>query len=338
MAALTLDDPLGPERFLAELQGRLEPAALAAMRQAWQQLPDLQACAPSPDRLLWMRACEPIRVPGDALAMAGRLDPLLRLAAMAACLRPWANGRRTLAIQVHDEQPSESAALRVDAPVGAARPDQGVIPDPYCLGSRGYLLFRQAYAAAPPQPWLQRRPMAIWRGATTGSRAITPRRLPQNLRYSLCTHSLRWPHRLDARFTSVVQCRDAQAQQAVAAQLQREGLMASVLEPLEMAQCRWILDIDGNVNSWGLLWKLLSGSCVLRVSSDRSQWFHHRLQPWRHLVPIRADLADLEQQLDWCFSSPAACAAIADAGQRLALEVLEDLGVDLLSALRWSLG
>jgi hypothetical protein len=337
MAALTIEDPLGPERLLAELQGCLSPGLLAQLRQVWQQQPDLQACVSSHERLLWMRAGERVQVPGAALAMPGRLDPLLRLTAMAGCLPPWRTGGRALALQVHDEEPAEALALRVDAPAGAARPDQGVIPDPYCLGSRGYLLFRQAYAAMPPPPWPQRRPLAIWRGTTTGSRAITPQRLPQNPRYRLCSHSLRWPDRLDARFSSVVQCRDGEAQRAVTAQLQREGLMASLLEPLEMAQCRWIVDMDGNVNSWGLLWKLLSGSCVLRVSSDRGQWFHHRLQPWRHLVPIRADLADLEQQLDWCFANPAACAAIADAGQRLALEVLDDLGVDLLSALRWSL-
>ena len=160
---------------------------------------------------------------------------------------------------------------------------------------------------------------------------------PAAYRYRLCAHTLRWPERLDARFTSVVQCRDGATQEAVTAELRRQGLLAAVLEPLQMAQYRWILDIDGNVNSWGLLWKLLSGSCVVRVSSARGQWFHHRLQPGRHLVPIRADLADLEQQLDWCFANPAACEAIAAAGQLLALEVLEDLGVDLLTALRWSL-
>ena len=338
MSGLSLADPLGPQAFLAELEGGACAALLAPLRAAWQQVPNLSGCAPSPDRLLWMRTGEPLRVPADALPMAGRLDPLLRLAAAAACLPPWASGRQALAIQVHDEQPREPTALRVDAPTGRARPDDGVIPDPYCLGSRGYLLFRQAYAATPPPPWRQRRPVAIWRGATTGSQAITPRRLVQNPRYRLCALSLRWPDRLDARLTSVVQCRDGAAQQAVTAELERLGLMAPVLEPLEMAQCRWIVDIDGNVNSWGLLWKLLSGSCVLRVASDRGQWFHHRLQPGHHLVPIRADLADLEQQLSWCWANPAACEAIAAAGQRLALEVLEDLGVDLLSALRWSLG
>ena len=326
-------DPLGSECFLRELQGQ----GVSVLRQAWQEQPDLKACAASSDQLLWMRGGEPIRVPVDALAMAGRLDPLLRLAAMAACLPPWASAGRALALQVHDEEPLQPSALRLDAPAGSARPMDGVIPDPYCLGSRGFLLFRRSMAAKPPPVWSQRRSLAIWRGATTGSKAITAHRLPRNPRYRLCALTNLWPDRLDARFTSVVQCRDSAAQQAVTTELQRQGLLAAMVEPLQMAQFRWILDIDGNVNSWGLLWKLLSGSCVLRVSSPRAQWFHHRLQAGRHFVPIRADLSDLEQQLDWCFSNPGACEVIAAAGQRLAFDVLEDLGMDMLTALRWSL-
>ena len=74
------------------------------------------------------------------------------------------------------------------------------------------------------------------------------------------------------------------------------------------------IDIDGNVNSWGLLWKLLSGSRIPRVQSPRYQWYHHRLKPWVHLVPIQADLSDLYEQLTWCSNHRQECAAIASAG------------------------
>ena len=86
-----------------------------------------------------------------------------------------------------------------------------------------------------------------------------------------------------------------------------------------------VIDIDGNVNSWGLLWKLLSGSCVVRVQSPRQQWYHHRLEPWVHLVPVQADLSDLIPVLRWCRQHPNRCAAIAAAGQALALEVVASL-------------
>ena len=317
---MNLVDPLAAPFFLRELQGCGRVAeGLAAV---WRDPLDLAALPRSPDRCLRLERrgvrTSVVTLPDSAMAMAARLDPLIRVLEMAGWLGLPRAPQPVLRLQAHDEEPDDPDVLRLDAPAGFASAQYGVIPDPYCLGSRGYLLFRRGLAAAPPPPWRQRRPVVIWRGATTGSRAITPARLAANPRVQLCEHSRRWPDRLDARITSVVQCRDAEAQQAVTRELEGRGLLAPVLEPLEMAQCRWILDIDGNVNSWGLLWKLLSGSCVLRVA-------------------IRADLSDLEQQLDWCLANPEACEAIAAAAQQLALDVLEDLGVDLHTALSWSL-
>ena len=129
-----------------------------------------------------------------------------------------------------------------------------------------------------------------------------------------------------------MQCRDFAAQEQVEQRLQHEQLLGPTVHPWHAGLHAWQIDIDGNVNSWGLLWKLLSGSCILRVQSDRTQWFHQRLQPWKHLVPVQADLSDLEAQLDWCFSNRRDCAAIAEAGQALALEVVEEIDDDLISA------
>lgn len=285
-------------------------------------------------RVLWQPAHEPqIFVPKAGLRMPGRLDPLVRLARFAAEQLHPAHSSACLELQLHDEQPP-APALRMDAPQGAATPSHGVIPDPYCLGSAGFLAFRQQLHRNALPPWKQRQPRAIWRGASTDAKQITLHNLSSSRRYRLCRASLQLPQMLDARFTDVVQCEDPRHRQSVQEHLLEQGLMAPRMEPWTMAQSQWLLDLDGNVNSWGLLWKLLSGSCVIRVNSSRSQWFHHRLEPFRHLVPVRGDLADLEERLHWCWGHPAECAAIASAGQRLALEVVADLGVDLLTALR----
>ena len=69
----------------------------------------------------------------------------------------------------------------------------------------------------------------------------------------------------------------------------------------------WLIDIDGNVNSWGLLWKLLSGCCVLRVMSHRQQWFHKRMIPWIHMVPIAPDLSNLRERIHWCLDNRQRC-------------------------------
>lgn len=265
----------------------------------------------------------------EAQAMGGRLLPLLQVASVAA----WRLGRDhpavQLRLQMRDEDPG-ACGIRFDAPLDD---QEALLPDPYALGSEGYRLFREQLQRQPLPPWRERLARAFWRGASTGSKAITPQRLADNRRYRLCAYSQALPQWLDARFTRVVQCRDAEAEQAVLALLREQGLMAPACEPWHFGLHRFLIEIDGNVNSWGLLWKLLSGSCVLRVGSDRRQWYHHRLEPYRHLVPIAADLSDLPDRLAWCFANPAACEAMAAEGRQLALEVVQDLGPAVLRAL-----
>jgi len=252
------------------------------------------------------------------------LQPFLQLA--AAELPRLGHSRARFAVQLHDEDP-DPLCFRFDAP----RDEDGkgpLIPDPYVLGSHGYAGLRRQFTTEALPPWEERLPLAIWRGSSTGSRLLDLDSLPDNPRFRLCQRSLGLRHWLDARFTAVVQSPDAKTKTQVEQLLHGRDLLAPKLSPWNLALHRWIVEIDGNVNSWGLLWKLLSGSCILRVESQRRQWYHHRLQSWEHVVPIAADLSDLETVLGWCQRHPAACAAIARAGQRLALEVIQQLQTD----------
>ena len=261
--------------------------------------------------------------------MPGRLLPLLRVASVAAWRLGGLCPEAVLYLQMHDEDPG-CGGLRFDA---KADDRSALLPDPYALGSEGYRLFREQLERQPLPPWRERLPRAFWRGASTGTKAITVQRLPMNRRYQLCQHTLRWSQWLDARFTRVVQCRDAAAEQSVLAHLCDRQLIAPASEPWHFGLHRFLIEIDGNVNSWGLLWKLLSGSCVLRVDSARRQWYHPLLQPYRHIVPIAADLSDLPDRLAWCFDNVDACEAIAAQGRDLALQVVQGLGRSVLRAL-----
>jgi hypothetical protein len=279
--------------------------------------------------------------PGEApelsVSEGGRAASPQLLKARLPCLQPFiqqaaqrftalGHGSARFAIQLHDEDPEEPC-FRFDAPT---RPDQGgpLIPDPYVLGSEGYAAIRRSFVSQPLPPWHARLNVAIWRGSSTGIAELASSNLHSHPRVRLCRHTLRHPAWLDARITSVVQCSNPQAQREVLEQLRREGLLAPRLTPWQLALHRWMVEIDGNVNSWGLLWKLLSGSCVLRVESERSQWYHHQLQPWVHVVPIRADLGDLAEKLAWCRQHTDACARIAAAAQELAHDVVQRLNED----------
>ena len=259
--------------------------------------------------------------------------PLLRpfLDKASTLLRELGHNEASYAMQLDDEDPG-LPCFRFDAPV---KPDDlgPMIPDPYVLGSNGFQTIREKFAAEPLPPWEERLTMAIWRGSSTGSKTLKRSNLEGNRRYQLCRKSLALTNQLDARFTAVVQCPNHDNRAKVLGELQRQDLITPLVSPWHLALHRWIVEIDGNVNSWGLLWKLLSGSCILRVKSHRRQWYHHRLKPWIHVIPIAGDLHDLEDILAWCYKHSKDCATIAANGQRLAREVIIDLEQDQLDAI-----
>lgn len=301
-----------------------------------EQLPPLTLHDASEQRVLRINWCGETLVSASIHArdrgMGIRLDSLLNAGSGIVTLLRHRHRQGSLVIQLHDEDPL-IPCLRLDASSDDVDdPSRPLIPDPYCLMTGGYRPLREHMKRNPLPPWHERLPLAFWRGATTGSKKIDLNNLELNRRYQLARLSRAWPDRLDARINRAVQCRDAQAREQVEDRLQREGLLSATVNPWHASLHAWQIDIDGNVNSWGLLWKLLSGSCILRVQSSRQQWYHSRLHPWVHYVPVNSDLSDLGEQLGWCSNHRQECAAIAATGQALAEKVVEEIEDDLLSA------
>ena len=271
------------------------------------------------------------RVRRADLKLGKRLEVQLQLGQrMAYLLAPRFSGKH-LRIQLHDEDPGVGC-LRIDAPVDADLDSSPLIPDPYCLGTNGYEWLRSRLNKNPLPVWRDRLPVFFWRGSTTGSKNITPDNLMCNLRYKLCQYSISNKANIDARFNQVVQCLDEENGIAVIDLLRQCGLISTTVDPWHASLHAWLIDIDGNVNSWGLLWKLLTGSCVLRVRSNRQQWFHKRMIPWKHIVPVAPDLSDFNERIDWCLNNREQCASIAAAGQQLGHQVVDELNQDLCAA------
>lgn len=270
-----------------------------------------------------------IELPAGSSTLRGRLAPLLLVASTAAWRLSSIQTTQRFGIQLHDENPDMDNCLQFDAGVSS---ENVLLPDPYALGSYGYKQLRDQFASQALPPWQERLPIAFWRGASTGTHALTLKRLSRNLRYKLCCFSLVEPSLLDARITAIVQSRDTKAKSEIQQHLMNIGLLRPHCTPWIFALHRFLIEIDGNVNSWGLLWKLLSGSCILKVDSRRRQWYHHKLKPYVHYVPVAKDLSNLGEQLDWCRTHPQNCEQIASTGRALALKEANNIGQSVLKA------
>ena len=66
----------------------------------------------------------------------------------------------------------------------------------------------------------------------------------------------------------------------------------------EVQWCRrgGIVDVDGNTNAWGLLWRLASGSVVFRVESTFDCPVCRELRPRVHYVPLSRSFDDLREE------------------------------------------
>jgi len=200
-------------------------------------------------------------------------------------------------------------------------PSSFLIPDAVFIGERGYKDTRLSFATAG-LPWRNRKPCAIWRGATTGHSNAGWRGLP---RIKLCQLSGKHPELLDARITSVVQL-----ERGAETDIEKAGLLSAEIPVHQFGEWRVQIDIDGNTNSWpGLFQKLLTGSPVVKVASPGRwrQWYYDRLKAWENFVPAEANLSDLVEKLAWLRDHEAQAYAIGMAGRDLALSITYEAAV-----------
>ncbi len=188
----------------------------------------------------------------------------------------------------------------------------GLIPDVYYIDSDGFSDLHR-FALRSPR-WRRRSANLAWRGSVTGQGAFTsPDDIPR-VKLALACRGLPGA---DVALIGVHETLEF-PQDRVADFIDKHGLLAASWPVHDFAFYKFVIDIDGHANAWGLLEKLILGCCVLKVESPFEQWFYPRLHAWEHYVPIAADLSDMAQAIQWCRENDDHCEWIAANGARLA--------------------
>jgi len=79
----------------------------------------------------------------------------------------------------------------------------------------------------------------------------------------------------------------------------------------QLKEYKYILHIDGFVSAWRLVNELFSMSVILKVNSEWIEHYYNDLVPYYHYIPIKSDLSDLIQTIEWCKQNDEACYQIA---------------------------
>lgn len=96
----------------------------------------------------------------------------------------------------------------------------------------------------------------------------------------------------------------------------------SFLTMADQSHFKYIIHVDGNVNAYRLLTTMMTGSLILRVTSQYTSWADHMMKHMVHYVPVKADLSDLLGVIEWCKKNDDVCKRIANTGMEFAKSVL----------------
>lgn len=210
------------------------------------------------------------------------------------------------------------------------------IPDPLFYRHRGFA--RERATAKEGSGWSARSEDLVWRGAPNGFGQLgfdpvsaTDPSVKARIRMVML---LRDQPGCDVRLTG------GRSLEKVWREVARSsGLVAGYVPADAWLAQKYAIDIDGWTNTWSnLLVRMLFGCCVFKVDSQLGfrQWYYGRLKPFEHYVPVRADMSDFIEKIEWARSHDAEARAIAEAGQRFAMGLDFEAGrrdaVEIISA------
>jgi hypothetical protein len=84
----------------------------------------------------------------------------------------------------------------------------------------------------------------------------------------------------------------------------------------QLARYKYHIDLGGGGGTtWsGTTEKLAMPGLLFHHVTPTKDYFHDHIKPWKHYIPVRADLKDLKSKYDWAESHPTEAKRIADAG------------------------
>lgn len=93
---------------------------------------------------------------------------------------------------------------------------------------------------------------------------------------------------------------------------------------------KYVLYVEGHCAACRYGFMMQLGSVILKVESQcvaDSMWYFPLLQPYVDHVPVKADLSDLQQQIEWCRNNDDKCQQIVQRAKELYMRLISRDGV-----------
>jgi hypothetical protein len=161
--------------------------------------------------------------------------------------------------------------------------------------------------------WEDRKPIAYWRGCLSGGKAPT-------LRTRVVWDLYDFPS-ADAKLTRTHNMNPDYQGRFIFPEDTRFYDINRGLE--DHVKYKYILIVDGNCIASAHQWVFASGSVPIMVTHpDNEYWFKKYLKPGFHYMPVKHDLSDLKETIEWLVSNDTAAKKIAQNAMEFARTVL----------------
>jgi len=167
------------------------------------------------------------------------------------------------------------------------------------LDKNSHKLFPNLHYDRKNNEWESRQEVAFWRGASTGMLIETKMTKEEIMkragRFKLAKLSMSHPDLIDAGITNYVQIAPEYLDD-----IKKEFGIKDHVDYTGHLRYKYLISVDGNSCSWFRLpFILFSGSVLFKQESESVQWFYKDLIPNYHYVPIKNDLSDLVEKIEW---------------------------------------
>jgi hypothetical protein len=192
--------------------------------------------------------------------------------------------------------------------------------------------------------WENKKPIALFRGSSTGRGVTIETNMRLKIAYLSSLNKIdekdKNPY-LDAGITKWnLRPRKLKASNKLQT-IKIEDLPFGLTEFMkyeDQLNYKYIIHIDGHVSAFRLSKELLMNSVILLVENDWKLWYSNLLQPYVHYIPIKKDLSDIYEKINWCKENDDECKLISYRARSFALSYLEKDGIlDYLQKLLFDL-
>ena len=181
---------------------------------------------------------------------------------------------------------------------------QLLLPDAHIITNTWNHLTESIPKANIKNTWAQKIDKIFWRGGTTGSSGKHPYNL-SNFdkldRIKLVMLSKLYPNLIDAKFTRYAdfsQDTDGNNLKDILETLFPNS--KNIIKEEDHLKYKYLISIDGNTCAWVRVpWIMLSNSVLVKQETNNIEWFYPAIKPYIHYVPLKHDLTDIFEKIEW---------------------------------------